>query len=89
MEYTKPKVTIDLEEYNALLEAKGSKYDPNQVASVAATIMLSVSENRGIDKKSITDGICRDLDYTVDLEIIAGYRGSRVEAKVYKKPISR
>jgi len=86
MEYSKPKVTIDLEEYNALLKAKSEKYDPDDVASIAATLMMH-STDKMTDINYLTDALCRDLDYTIVLNTVAGNRGIRVEAKVIKKPI--
>jgi hypothetical protein len=92
MEYTKPKVTIDLEEYNALLKIKNEKYDPDEVATLAATIALSVREasNGHFDIKRLVDEVCRDVDYTIDIQLANNHISARylgAIARVTKKPI--
>jgi hypothetical protein len=94
MEYTKPKVTIDLEEYNALLKAKNEKYDPDEVATLAATLALAIRgesiNGYSFDSKRLIDEVCREVDYTIDIKLAADHSMSKYQyaiAKVTKKPI--
>lgn len=95
MEYTKPKVTIDLEEYNDLLKAKSEKYNPDEVASLAATFAFAMANDSkqlyAHDSKRLMDEICRDVDYTIDIKLsganISSMHGITAIAKVIKKPI--
>jgi hypothetical protein len=93
MEYSKPKITIDLEEYNALLKAKSEKYDPDEVATLAATIAISLVNDAkqlyGQDSRRLIDDICREVDYTIDIKLAANHTSQypHAIAKVIKKPI--
>jgi len=85
MEYSKPKVTIDLDEYTTLLKIKGETYDVDQVATVAANIAAQL--NQTTDFKYLTDVICRDLDYTIDIKLnnVTASRSEYLVARVIKK----
>lgn len=87
MGYENPKVTIDLEEYNALLKAKNEKYDPDEVASLAATMVLQIFVKPGIEMTYLRDGVCENVDYNIDMQVVDSLRYAKVIAKVTKKPI--
>jgi len=73
MGYDKPKVTIDLEEYNDLIKSKNSQFNPEQVATIAFNIGFKAMQELGINYNinNLINKICKDLDYTLDIKIMA------------------
>lgn len=68
MNYEKPKVTIDLAEYNELLAAKEKlklKVDPDEVATTAALAMVQIDQYRSTNPNEILEQLTRDKNFSL------------------------
>lgn len=89
MAYDKPKVTIDLEEYNALLKLKNETYDPDEVATLTATIAYNMRAGGHFNIKNLQMEVCRNVDYLIEISenVTSNYTNPVVKARVIKKPL--
>lgn len=92
MAYDKPKVTIDLEEYNQLLKLKEVNYDVDEIATIAMTVGLNArgQYNSNSDINRVINEFCSKLNYTMEASISnthSDYYGSKANVRIIKKPI--
>jgi hypothetical protein len=70
MGYDKPKVTIDLAEYNELLELKKTKIEPSEAATLAFNAGFQFANQHGTgDMWGIINKLCQDVNYRLDIRL--------------------